>query len=295
VPTGTASANGITLAYETFGDGSGPPLVLVAGIGTQMTGWHEDFCELLASSGRTVVRFDNRDSGESTHIDATVDLEACMAGDTSSAPYALEDMADDVAGLLDALGHDAAHLVGVSMGGMIAQAVAARHPQRVLSLCSIMSTTGDPAASEPTPEAMEALLLPPAKTPEEAMDRAQKGARLIGSPAYERDQEELRERAARAWLRDHDPAGFARQLAAIQRSGNRTAALASISAPTLVIHGVEDPLIRVGAGRATAAAIAGAQLWELPGMGHDMPRQLWPQFAERIHGLVERAERALAA
>jgi pimeloyl-ACP methyl ester carboxylesterase len=294
--TGTAQANGMTLAYETFGEGDGAPIVLVSGLGTQMLGWHEDLCaELAERSGRTVVRFDNRDAGESTYVDAPVDLAACLAGDTSSAPYSLDDMGDDVAGLLDVLGFEAAHVVGVSMGGMIAQALAARHPRRVLSLTSIMSTTGERAASEPTEEAMAALLLPAATTREEAKDRAQKVARAIGSPAFERDQEELRERAARAWDRGHDPSCFARQLAAIQRAGDRTEALREVSAPTLVIHGQEDPLIRVGGGRATAAAIAGAELWEVPGMGHDLPRQLWPELTERIAAHAEGAERAAAA
>jgi pimeloyl-ACP methyl ester carboxylesterase len=293
--TRTVEANGLRLAYETFGDAPGAPVVLVMGLGVQMLLWHEDFCREIAERGRTVVRFDNRDAGESTHIDAPVDLMACLAGDTSSAPYAVEDMADDVAGLVEGLGFEAAHIVGASMGGMVAQSMAMRHRERVLSLVSIMSTTGQREVSQPTEAAVAALLAPAPTTREEAMDRAQAAARVIGSPGFERDQDDLRERAGRAWDRDHDPSGFARQMAAIQRSGNRTTDVQKITAPTLVIHGKDDPLIPVAAGRATAAAIPGAELWEVAGMGHDLPRALWPEFAERIVGLADRAERALAA
>lgn len=288
-------SNGITLAYETFGDRRRPPLVLVAGLGVQMIRWHEDLCALLAER-HYVVRFDNRDSGESTHIAARMpNLRACMAGDASSAPYSLDDMGDDTAGLLDALGLASAHLVGASMGGMICQVVAIRHPRRVRSLTSIMSTTGERAVSEPTPEATSALLHPAARNRDDAMRWAVEVARVIGSPGFARDEAWIRELAGRSWDRAHDPAGFGRQLGAIYASGDRTLQLGRISAPTLVVHGEDDPLIPLGGGLATAAAIPGAELWTIPGMGHDLPRPIWRELVERITSLTGGADRDEAA
>ncbi|GAC1326280.1 MAG: alpha/beta hydrolase [Thermoleophilaceae bacterium] len=276
-------ANGLTLAYESFGDPGDPPLLLIMGLGVQMIGWREELCAMLADGGRFVIRFDNRDVGESTHIAAPMpDLRACLAGDTSSAVYSLEDMADDVDGLLEALELDSAHLVGASMGGMIAQTVAARHPARVRSLTSIMSTSGERGVSRPTAEASRVLLAPAARTREQAGDRALAASAVIGSPGYPTDEADVRDLAGRAFDRGHNPAGFARQLAGIWASGDRTQALRSISAPTLVIHGEEDPLVQPAAGRATAAAIPGAELWTIPGMGHDLPRALWPEIVRRI-------------
>jgi pimeloyl-ACP methyl ester carboxylesterase len=287
-------ANGIEIAYETFGERGRPAILLVMGLGTQMIGWHDDFCEALAL-GRYVVRFDNRDVGESEWMEGQVDLAAFQAGDTSSAVYALEDMADDATGLLDALELDSAHVVGASLGGMVAQTIAIRHPDRVRSLTSIMSTTGDPALPPPTGEAAAMLLAPPARTREEAMERSVAASRAIGSPGYPRDEEDLRMRAARAWDRGVNPAGFARQLGAVYASGDRTPALASLAVPTLVVHGEDDPLVPLAAGLATAAAIPGADLWTVPGMGHDLPRALWPEMIGRIGSLVEAADGARAA
>jgi pimeloyl-ACP methyl ester carboxylesterase len=294
MPTQTAHANGIRLAYETFGEPGQPPVLLVMGLGAQMVGWHDDFCRAL-SAGRYVVRFDNRDVGESEWLQGTVDLAACMAGDTSSAVYTLEDMADDAVALLAELGLESAHVVGASMGGMIAQTLAIRHPERVRSVTSIMSTTGERGIAKPTDAAAAALLSPAARTREEAMERAVTVSAVIGSPAYPRDESELRERAARAWDRGVNPSGFARQLAAIQASGDRTRALAGVRAPVLVVHGEDDPLVPVTGGRATAAAIPGAELWVVPGMGHDLPRALWPELIARVNALADAAEGVRAA
>jgi pimeloyl-ACP methyl ester carboxylesterase len=203
-------------------------------------------------------------------------------------------MADDTAGLIDALELDSAHLVGASLGGMVAQTTAVRHPDRVRSLTSIMSTTGRPDLLRPTPEASAILLQPAPRTRDEAMDRAVEAARVLGSPGFELDEAAVREQAGAAWDRANDPPGFARQLAAVHRSGDRTEAIRSLRLPTLVLHGEDDPLIPIAAGHGTAEAIDGAELVTYPGMGHDLPRALWPDFVERISALVARAEHAAA-
>jgi len=282
----------VELAYETFGDPGGRPLLLVMGLGTQMLGWPDGFCAALAERGHHVVRFDNRDVGLSTHLhDAPApDLAAAMAGDLSSASYVLADLADDAAGLLDALGLESAHVAGSSMGGMIAQELAIRHPERVRSLTSIMSTTGDRSVGHPSQVGVEVLLAPPATTREEAMERSVRGARAIGSPGYAVDEEAVRERSGRSWDRGHDPQGTARQLLAVLASPDRTPALRALRVPTLVLHGAADALIDVSGGRATAAAIPGAELVVLEGWGHDLPRALWPELADRIAAHTERAE-----
>jgi pimeloyl-ACP methyl ester carboxylesterase len=284
----------VDLAYETFGEHGRPPVLLVMGIGSQMINWHEDFCTAL-SDGRFVIRFDNRDVGESQWLDGQPDLAAIAGGDMSSVVYTLEDMADDAVGLLDSLGLQSAHVVGASLGGMIAQTIAIRHPGRVRTLTSIMSTTGEAGVAHPTEAAAKALMSPPARSREEAMERIVEVRRVIGSPGFERDEDDIRERAARAWDRGVNPAGFARQLAAVYASGDRTEALRSLEVPTLVIHGEDDPLIPASGGRATAAAIPGAELWIVPGMGHDLPRQLWPELIGRIGALAESVDGARAA
>ncbi len=245
----------------------------------------------LADEGFFVVRFDNRDVGRSSKIRGgpLPDLAAAFAGDFSSCSYHLEDMADDAAGLLDGLGVDAAHVVGASMGGMIAQALALRHPEKVRSLCSIMSTTGDPSVGQPSPEAMGVLLTPPPQTRDEAMARAVRVNRVIGSPSYPADQATVKQRAGRAWDRDHDPEGVARQLLAIMAQADRTQALGNLRVPAVVVHGEADPLVDVTGGRATAAAIPDARLVVLPGMGHDLPVGLWPQI---VSAIVDNAARA---
>jgi pimeloyl-ACP methyl ester carboxylesterase len=283
----------IELAYETFGDPGDPPVLLVMGLATQMIGWPDEFCAGLADRGLFVVRFDNRDIGLSTHLDdrGAPDLMAIFGGDRSDVPYPLAELADDTAGLLDVLGLDSAHVVGASMGGMVAQLVAIRHPARVRSLTSIMSTTGDPSVGMPAEAAMGVLLAPPATDRESAIQRAVDTYRVIGSPGFEFDEQALRDRAALSYDRRYNPAGVARQLAAILTTADRTADLAAVDVPTLVIHGEQDSLVDVSGGRATAAAIPGAELLVVDGMGHDLPRAIWPEVTDRIAALVERAEK----
>ena len=285
---------GIDIAFERFGDPGAPPLLLIMGLGTQMLGWPDGFCETLADHGMHVIRFDNRDIGLSTHItDAPApDVGAALTGDHSSASYKLSDMAGDTVGLLDALELPSAHVVGASMGGMIAQTVAIEHPDRVRSLTSIMSTTGDPSVGQATRPAMAALLSPPAASREQAIERTLAIVRVIGSPGFELDEAEIRRRTGLAYDRSNDPVGVARQLVAIAASVDRTAALRGVSVPTLVVHGADDPLVDVSGGQATARAIDGAELAVFDGMGHDLPRGLWAEIAGRIGELVGRADAA---
>ena len=238
-----------------------------------------------------MIRFDNRDIGLSTHLhDAPPpDVMAAFGGDLSSASYRLEDMADDTVGLLDALGLDRAHVVGASMGGMIAQTVALRHPSRVRSLTSIMSTPG-PKIGSATQEAMAVLLAPPATNRAEAVQRTLDTYAVIGSPGYPLDEQALAETAGTAYDRAYDPTGVARQLLAIHASGDRTEALAGLTVPTLVVHGDADPLVQVAGGHATAAAVPGAELLVIEGMGHDLPRPLWPQIVGAVADLADRAD-----
>jgi pimeloyl-ACP methyl ester carboxylesterase len=288
-----ARVNGIEVAYETFGDLADETILLIMGLGVQMLGWDEQFCRLLAGRGFRVVRFDNRDVGRSAKIEGgpRPDVMAAVAGDASTASYLLDDMADDCVGLLDELGVDAAHVVGASQGGMIAQAMAIRHPDRVLSLTSIMSTTGDRAVGQPHPEALPALLTRPPGDREGFIDFVVGAWKVIGSPGFDVDEEALRARAGASYDRGIFPEGTARQLVAIIASGDRTERLQQLDVPTTVIHGLNDILVDVSGGKATAAAIPGARLELIEGMGHDMPRQLWPRFVELI---VETAERARA-
>ena len=282
----------IDIAYERFGEAELPPVLLLMGLGTQMLGWPDGFCEALADHRVCAIRLDNRDIGLSTHLTdmPPPDLAAILRGDTSSASYTLPDMAADTIGLLDELGLDSAHTVGASMGGMIAQTMAIEHPDRVRSLTSIMSTTGDPSVGQSTQEAMSALLSPPAATRAEAIERTLSILRVIGSPGFELDEADVRWRTGLAYDRANDPAGVARQFAAIAASGDRTAALRSVAVPALVLHGEDDPLVNVSGGRATAAAIPGAQLLTFEGMGHHLPRELWSEIARQIGELVARAE-----
>jgi pimeloyl-ACP methyl ester carboxylesterase len=294
--SGVVPANGIQIAFETFGDRGNRPLLMVMGLGAPMLAWHPDLCALLAGRGFFVIRFDNRDVGRSTHLhDAPrPDLRgAATRGDVSSAAYSLDDMADDGFGLLDALDLQSAHILGGSLGGMIAQTMAARRPERVLSLTSIMSTP-TMALSNPKPEAAATLLRPPAPTREASMARACEVARIVGSPGYPPDEQWRAELAGQIWDQGLDPSGVRRQMMAIYASGDRTEAVRGIRVPTLVVHGDSDPLINVAAGRRTAELIAGAELLVIPGMGHDLPRPVWPALAGAVGSLAETAERRAA-
>ena len=290
----TARVGDIEIAYETFGRPGDPPVLLVMGLATQMVGWPDEFCRGLAEEQLFVVRFDNRDIGLSTHVHAAgvPDVMAVLGGDMSSVAYGLADLADDTVGLLDALGLPDAHVVGASMGGMIAQLVAIRHPKRVRSLTSIMSTTGEAGVGAPAEAAMALLFAPPAADRDGAVQRAVDTYRVIGSRGFEFDEAGLRERAGLSFDRAYDPAGVARQLAAILSTPDRTADLGALAVPALVIHGEQDALVDVSGGRATAAAIPGSDLLLVDGMGHDLPRELWPQLTERIVGLIRRADGA---
>jgi pimeloyl-ACP methyl ester carboxylesterase len=281
---------GIRLCYDTFGDAADPPLLLIMGLGTQMVAWHEDFCAKLVGEGFYVVRFDNRDIGRSTHLDGapTPTLRQLLMRRPPAA-YRLEDMAGDTVGLLDALGIDAAHIVGASMGGMIAQMLAATRPERVLSLASIMSTTGSRRVGQPAWRVMPIFLRQAPRERDAFIAHTELLFKTIGSSGIQRDDEELREVAALMYDRGLDPAGTSRQLAAIIASGNRTPALRRITAPTVVIHGTADRLVRPSGGRATAKAIAGSKLVKVDGMGHDLPRAAWDQI---VAAIVSNAQRA---
>jgi pimeloyl-ACP methyl ester carboxylesterase len=289
-------ANGIELEYDSFGSRDGRPLLLIMGLGGQMIMWEEGFCEALAERGHYVVRFDNRDVGLSTRFDAAgipnvLELmQQSMAGQRPAVPYTLDDMADDAAGLLDALGLETAHVCGASMGGMIAQTVAIRHGRRLRSLTSIMSSTGDPSLPQAKPEAMAVLMAPPPSDRAGSLAAAVRTWRTIGSPGFPFDEGRIRERAGRLYDRAFYPEGTARQLAAIVAHGNRAAKLREVSAPTLVIHGAADPLVPLEGGRHTAAAIPGAELLVIEGMGHDLPEGAWPQIVGAISELTAKAE-----
>lgn len=285
-------ANGITIEYETHGDPAHPPLLLIMGLGAQLTLWPIELVEALTARGYYVIRHDNRDIGLSSKFSEAgipnfkrVALMR-MLGLRARLPYRLSDMAGDAVALLDALGIDRAHIVGGSMGGMIAQLVAVDHPHKVSTLTSIFSTTGNRRLPPPKKSAMDALLSkPPASaTLEDVIPIGIKVARAIGSPAYPTPEDRLRERITRDYHRSFFPEGAARQLCAILDDGDRRGRLKRVTAPTLVIHGVDDPLVPVEGGRDTAKAIAGAKLLEIPGMGHDLPLELVDQIAEAIAG-----------
>jgi pimeloyl-ACP methyl ester carboxylesterase len=281
---------GVTLCYETFGDPADPTALLIMGLGTQMVAWHEDFCRQLAARGLHVVRFDNRDIGRSTHVSgAPPTVMQLLSRSRRAAHYTLADMADDAAALLGVLELAPAHVIGASMGGMIAQTLAARQPQVVRSLTSIMSNTGSRRSGQPSLRIYPIFLRRAPREREAFIAHMQRVFAAIGSPGLPRDPEDIRALAAMSYDRDHDMQGPGRQLAAILASGDRTAQLRRITAPTLVIHGGADPLVAPSGGRATARAIPGAKLLSIPGMGHDLPRAAWPTLIDAI------AEHARAA
>jgi pimeloyl-ACP methyl ester carboxylesterase len=282
---------GISLAYDEIGEGE--PLLVVAGLGQQLYSYATPFCEQLAERGYRVIRFDNRDVGTSTHMDYRPPRFAEMLrGKFPPEQYDLTDMATDTVGLLDALDLSDVHIVGVSMGGMIAQTVAAQHPTRVRTLTSIMSNTGSRLVGRPALSTWRLLGSPPPRTREEAVARSLRMFRHIGSHGYPFDEEFVSELAGTGWDRDPTSAGTARQLAAIFRSGNRTRLLRNVTAPTLVIHGDRDRMVHPTGGKATAKAIPGARLETLRGMGHDLPRGAWPRILELIDSHAKRSSDA---
>ena len=269
------TANGIQIEYDTFGDPSSPPLLLIMGAGAQMIMWDEVLCDLFARQGLYVIRFDNRDVGLSSKFD--------------DIPYTLDDMADDAVGLLDALDIEKAHILGASLGGMIAQTIAIRHPSRVWSLISMVSTTGDPALPQGKPEVF-ALFLSTVPVEREAnIEHNVNIFRTIGGSKYPADEQEIRPMMEQSYDRCFCPQGLKRQAEAVMMSGYRTQALKSVTAPTLVIQGSEDPFFPTECGRATAEAVPGAELMIVEGMGHLFPAKAWPLFVDAVAAHTRKA------
>ncbi len=294
---------GIDIAYQRLGKADAPAVLLIMGIAAQSIHWPDAFCHALVDSGLQVIRFDNRDSGLSTHLtDAPPpNLPAALAGDLSSVSYTLSDMAADAVGLLDCLRIEKAHVVGASMGGQIAQVMAIEHPDRVRSLTSMMSTTGNMQVGQPSPEVLRTIFSGPpavtsifpgplAVTRDEVIQRMVRAARAVGSPGYPSDQNEIAERAGRAYDRCYDPVGTARQAVATVASGDRTERLRQLKVPTMVIHGLADRMCDASGGRATADAVPGAELVLMEGMGHDLAPGLRSELAARIARFVWRVE-----
>jgi pimeloyl-ACP methyl ester carboxylesterase len=287
-----ARVGDIDICFEELGDPADPALLLVMGLGTQMIAWPVGFCELLAAHGFRVIRYDNRDAGRSTHLRdlRPPTTSQLLRRDPAAAHYSLGDMADDGIGLLDALGIERAHVVGASMGGMIAQKIAIRHPRRVLSLASIMSNTGHWWRGTPGLRVYPTFLRRPARDREGAIESVVSVFQLIGSPGA--DPDETRAIAAESYERGYNPAGSARQLAAIVTDGDRTDELRRLSVPTVVIHGTRDLMVRPSGGKATARAIPGARLVLIEGMGHDLPRWAWERIADAVADNARRSDAA---
>ncbi len=284
----SVKANGLEITFDTFGDADSAPMLLISGLGGQMISWDDPLCRLLASRGYRVIRFDNRDAGLSTKLEGAEVPDPLVLFETLSqkkrirAPYTLDDMAQDAFGLLDALGIVAAHVLGMSLGGMIAQTMAIRKPERVRTLISIMSTTSDPNLPPPRPEALKMLLAPAPRSREAYLEHAVEWRKVLSGPGFSDDEERIRTRAARMFDRGLHPEGKARQMAAVLASGSRKEALRAVSLPTLVIHGDADPLVPVECGIDTADAIEGAKLMIVRGLGHALPPAVWPQLVEAI-------------
>jgi pimeloyl-ACP methyl ester carboxylesterase len=297
-PPVAVQANGIRLVYDAFGERTASPLLLIMGLGGQLISWDDEFCVRLAAMGFWVIRYDHRDAGQATRFDeaGVPDLlalsQTSLRGEPVQVPYTLEDMAADAAGLLDALEIPSAHVVGVSMGGMIAQVLAICHPERVRSLTCAMSSTGDPDLPLPTPEALAILLAPPAPNREAYLERSAESWRVLNGPNLPFDEDRHRHRAGTAYDRGYYPAGTGRHLAAVIAAPGRRAALACLDMPALVIHGDADPLIPLPGGEDIARSIPGAKLMVIPGMGHDLHPDLWPALIAAIAELARGADRA---
>jgi pimeloyl-ACP methyl ester carboxylesterase len=284
-----ARVGDLEICFETFGDAADPAVLLIMGLGTQMVAWHDDFCAELAGRGFFVIRHDNRDIGRSTRLSQFEPPPLWkLAMRDRNAPYTLADMAGDSLGVLDHLGIERAHIVGASMGGMIAQTIAIRHPERALSLVSIFSNTGGFWTGQPALSMYAVLLRPAPRDRERFINHAVAMFEKIGGKGYEPGVEDLRSIAERSYDRGHDPAGPARQLAAIVADRDRSPQLRRLTLPTTVIHGTQDRLVRPSGGRATAHAVPGARLLELPGMGHGLPRGAWPQILGAIEETARR-------
>lgn len=283
-----AKTNGIELAYDTFGYSSDPPLLLIMGLGVQMVVWDDKFCEQLAGRGYRVIRFDNRDIGLSTYFrdkgvpNISALMDAQSRGESLTVPYTLSDMADDAAGLLDALGIDSAHVVGLSMGGMIGQVMALRFPERMKSLTSLMSTTGDPTLPPPQPEALAVLVIPIPAERSAYIAGWLNVWRVLSGPKIQVEESLARKWAELSHDRGLNPDGFLRQMAAVVASGNRKEWLKNLTVPTLVVHGDADPLVSVECGIDTANSIPGAKLQIIEGMGHTLPEAVWPTVIDAI-------------
>ena len=279
----TDIGDGITLCHESFGDPSDPPILLIMGLGTQMIAWREDFCEQLAARGFYVVRFDNRDAGLSTHMSGPPpSLTQMFTRNLPEGAYSLEDMADDTLRLTEKLDLGPVHVVGASMGGMIGQVMAARHPDHVRSLVSIMSNTGSRWTGQPALGAYRHFLKEAPPERDAYIEHVLKLFAIVGSHGELYDEEYIRDVTGRSFDRDHDAVAVGRQLGATIKTGKRDAMLRTIKAPTLIIHGTEDRLIRPSGGKATKRAIPGARLMMIEGMGHDLPRGAWPQILDAI-------------
>ncbi len=297
----TLEANGIALSYDSFGDDDAETILLIAGLGTQMIRWTVPFCGALATLGYRVIRFDNRDAGCSTHFTGHPSPDfgklaaALAAGKQPDVPYTLRDMAADAIGLLDALAIDRAHFVGRSMGGMIAQVAASEHPSRVLSLTSIMSSTGNPKLPSAAPDVMAMMMRSapnPIKDQAGFLEHSVAFARRIAGPRFPFDEETYSALVLEEARRAYDPAGFGRQIAAIAVAGDRRSRLARITSPTLVVHGADDPLIPSACGEDTASSIPHAEFLLIEGMGHDLPPELYQVIADGIARNAGRASRA---
>lgn len=285
------TANSIQIEYDTFGNSSFPALLLIMGGGSQMIYWEAEFCDLLANKGLFVIRFDNRDIGLSTKFEESgvPDIMAAMKGEPIIPAYSLGDMADDAIGLLDALGIDKAHICGASVGGMIAQVVSYRHPKRVMSLTSIMSSTGNPELPQMNPETLAEVYKPIPDEREAFIEHQINMWRKLWSPGFPFEEERLRALMAESYDRSYYPQGMARQGVAVVVHGYQRSSIASIKAPTLVIHGDQDPFMSVEGGRETAQLIPNSNLLIIKGMGHDLPKGVWPEITDAISDHIKKA------